>query len=160
MFIDSEKDILKQYIYNERGFDDGISNFELFVLNNLNNIDIIEKEYKYNRKDESEYLYTVYERIILYMVNIYFNPAHKIDRRFLKTSEIYLSYCIDRYFDYIYRYRIDRELNHYYKDIYTLNEVGITAQKIYLASVLCLSKNGLRADNDIEDIKERIRNNN
>ncbi len=161
MFIDYEKDILKRYIYNARGFESGLSNFDLFMQHNLNSTNKVEDEYKYNRIEESEYLHTVYERIVLFMINLYFTPEHKVDRRFLKEDEIYLANCIEQYFDYINRYSVDRERNYYYDDLYKINKVGITAQKVYLASVLCLNKHGLMhdssADIEIENIKNTIK---
>ena len=165
MFIDDEKRIISQYVYNDKTFRNGISNFELFIFNNLNEIKDIERLYKYNYDDEKRHLYIVYERIVLFIVNLYFAPNHKTERKYMRNSELYLAYYIFLYFTDVFDNKRTDELKYYtINDNYdystnTFNDTGIFALKLYLASIICLNKNGLIADYYIDCIKESIKNN-
>ncbi len=163
MFIDDEKRILSQYLFNDTSFHNGISNFEWLVVNNINNSGKYESIYKYNREDES-HLKEVYERIVLYITSIYFDPNHKANRKYMKSAELYICSYIFVYFDNLFK-RNDNEINHYMElDEYgyktrSFNSVGKVAMKVYLASAIVLNKAGLIADYNIENIKDYIRNN-
>lgn len=165
MLFDDEKRILSEYLYSDTSFNSGLNNFEWIIIKNINNSGKQEKDFYYDSNRDNEYIRTVYERIVLYIVNHYFSPNHKTERKYMKNSELYMSYYMYLYFDYIIRYRKNDELKYFTKKdeygyaTFDLNEVGKVAMKAYLASAIVLNKNGLLLENNIETAKDCIRTN-
>lgn len=165
MFADDEKRLLSNYLYITNSINDGLNNFEWIIVNNINNSGKFEEIYRYNRNNDKEYIKEVYERIVLFTVSHYFSPNHKLERKYMRNSEVCMSYYIYLYFDYILRYKPNDELKHFTEiDEYgysslDLNNVGKVAVKAYLASAIVLNKNGLLLENNVESAKDCIRNN-
>ena len=165
MFIDDEKRILSNYINSDTSLNNGLENFEWIIVDNINNSGKFDNIYRYNRDNDRDYIKEVYERIVLFTVNQYFSPNHKLDRKYMRNSELCMSYYIYLYFDYILRYKKNDELNHFTETdeygytTYKLNKVGKVAVKAYLASAIVLNKNGLLLENNVESAKDCIRNN-
>ena len=165
MFIDDEKRILSNYINSDTSLNNGLENFEWIIVDNINNSGKFDNIYRYNRDNDRDYIKEVYERVVLFTVNQYFSPNHKLDRKYMRNSDLCMSYYIYLYFDNILRYGKNDELKHFTETdeygytTYKLNEVGKVAVKAYLASAIVLNKNGLLLENNIESAKDCIREN-
>ena len=159
-----DKSILAEYIYNDPSFNNGLNNFEWILQKNINNSGKFDKIYHYNSEDE-EYLKDVYDRIVLFIANDYFSPNHRAERKYMKSSELYMCYYIFTYFELLFRYRKERELkyfmekNEYGSSTKVFNNVGKVAIKAYLASAIVLNEAGIIADYNIENIKDSIEKN-
>lgn len=152
----NEKKILSNYFHNDRSFNMGYSHTESLIRNNL------DKDY-YIKREEEKHFKQVYERIILFTINLYLYPDHKIENKYMKSEELYIMYYIYNYFADIVDNKRDYELKYYMKQdeyggiIYEFNDVGKVAMKVYLASANYLNKQGIIDDYHIENIKSFIR---
>lgn len=151
-----EKKILSEYFHNDRTFNAGFSHTEYLIKQNL------DKEYSIDIKDTNR-LKLIYERIILFTINLYLYPNHKIESKYMKSGELYIMFYIYNYFADIVDNKRDDELRFYMKKdeyggiIYEFNDVGIVAMKVYLASAIYLNKQGVIPEYKIENIKDFIK---
>lgn len=151
-----EKKILSDYFHNDRTFFSGYSRTEALINHNL------EEGYFLTIKEEHLFK-VVYERIILFTMNLYLYPNHKIENRYMKSGDLYIMFYIYNYFTEIVDNKRDDELEYYMKKdnyggmTYEFNDVGVVAMKAYLASAKYLNKNGIINDYVIENVKNYIK---
>lgn len=150
-----EKKILSDYFHNDRTFFSGYSRTEALINNNL------EAGY-YFKREEEQLFKVIYERIILFIMNLYLYPNHKIEKRYMKSEDLYIMFYIYNYFKEIVDNKRDDELKYYMKKddyggiTYEFNDVGAVAMKVYLASAKYLNKNGIIPDYEVENVKNYI----
>lgn len=150
-----EKKILSDYFHNDRTFFSGYSRTEALINDNL------EAGY-YFKREEEQLFKVIYERIILFIMNLYLYPNHKIEKRYMKSEDLYIMFYIYNYFKEIVDNKRDDELKYYMKKddyggiTYEFNDVGAVAMKVYLASAKYLNKNGIIPDYEVENVKNYI----